>query len=101
MLVFLWYFHRKETLDELEDGAKQLMESLREDIIQIERELTEGWLGSVPDFEEWEKKAQEVSLKKEKIFICIHIMLFAPILLQGSGISTLQLKLLIIRIFIF
>ncbi|XP_037788836.1 tyrosine-protein kinase BAZ1B-like isoform X2 [Penaeus monodon] len=55
----------KETLDELEDGAKQLMESLREDIIQIERELTEGWLGSVPDFEEWEKKAQEASTQQE------------------------------------
>ncbi|XP_047498386.1 tyrosine-protein kinase BAZ1B-like isoform X1 [Penaeus chinensis] len=55
----------KEDLDELEDGAKQLMESLREDIIQIERELTEGWLGSVPDFDEWEKKAQEASTQQE------------------------------------
>lgn len=44
------------------------MESLREDIIQIERELTDGWLGTVPDFDEWEKKAQEVSEMKKITF---------------------------------
>lgn len=53
---------RWEPLDDLEDGALQLVESLREDIIQIERELVEGWLGAVPDFEEWEAKALQVQL---------------------------------------
>lgn len=55
---------RWEPLDDLEDGALQLVESLREDIIQIERELVEGWLGAVPDFEAWEVKAQQVGEKE-------------------------------------
>lgn len=81
---FLWGLYRKETLDELEDGAKQLMESLREDIIQIERELTEGWLGSVPDFEEWEKKAQEVSLKRRKLLCFLPLLCYEDLAPQYS-----------------
>ncbi|XP_071534206.1 tyrosine-protein kinase BAZ1B-like isoform X2 [Panulirus ornatus] len=52
-------------LEELEDGTKQLVESLREDIIQIEHELIEGWLGAVPNPDEWEKKAQEATTLQE------------------------------------
>ncbi|XP_042215473.1 tyrosine-protein kinase BAZ1B-like [Homarus americanus] len=52
-------------IEDLEDGAQQLIESLREDIIQIERELKEGWLGAVPNPEEWEKKALEATTLQE------------------------------------
>ncbi|XP_045610367.2 tyrosine-protein kinase BAZ1B-like isoform X2 [Procambarus clarkii] len=52
-------------LEDLEDGGKQLVESLREDIIQIERELSEGWLGAVSDPEAWEKKAKEATTLQE------------------------------------
>ncbi|XP_053638911.1 tyrosine-protein kinase BAZ1B isoform X2 [Cherax quadricarinatus] len=52
-------------LEDLQDGALQLVESLREDIIQIEHELTEGWLGAVPNKEEWEKKAQQATSLQE------------------------------------
>lgn len=85
---FLWGLYRKETLDELEDGAKQLMESLREDIIQIERELTEGWLGSVPDFEEWEKKAQEVSLKRRKLLCFLPLLCHEDLVPVYSSFET-------------
>lgn len=62
-LIFLLYLsHRWEPLEDLDDGSVQLVESLREDIIQIERELVEGWLGAVPDFEAWEAKALQVGL---------------------------------------
>ena len=54
---------RWEPLEDLEDGALQMVETLREDIIQIERELAEGWLGAVSDFDAWEAKALQVRLK--------------------------------------
>lgn len=48
-----------------------MVESLREDIIQIERELNEGWLGAVPNPEEWEQKAKVVSVMLSCIFILL------------------------------
>ena len=47
------------TPQELSYGEHQLRDSLREDIVQIEKELTEGWLGSVPDYDAWEAVAVE------------------------------------------
>ncbi|XP_066950593.1 tyrosine-protein kinase BAZ1B-like isoform X2 [Macrobrachium rosenbergii] len=54
-----------QPLEELVDGSVQLLETLREDIIQIEKELNEGWLGSVPELEAWEKKANEAGSVQE------------------------------------
>ncbi|KAG0728011.1 Tyrosine-protein kinase BAZ1B [Chionoecetes opilio] len=54
-----------EPLQFFEDGALLLVESLREDIIQIERELNEGWLGAVQDFEAWEGRALQASTLQE------------------------------------
>ncbi|XP_068214437.1 tyrosine-protein kinase BAZ1B-like isoform X2 [Palaemon carinicauda] len=54
-----------QPLEDLVDGSVQLLETLREDIIQIEKELNEGWLGSVPEPEAWEKKANEATTVQE------------------------------------
>ncbi|KAK7073042.1 hypothetical protein SK128_003473 [Halocaridina rubra] len=54
-----------QPLEDFVDGSVQLRETLREDIIQIEHELTEGWLGSVPNHEEWEKQASEATNVQE------------------------------------
>ena len=40
----------------------QVKETVREDILQIERELIEGWLGSVNNFDKWEEKVKAVSI---------------------------------------
>ncbi|KAF2359943.1 Zinc finger PHD-finger [Trinorchestia longiramus] len=44
-----------------EDFCARMLLSLREDIIQIELELREGWLGSVDNLEDWQKTVQDTS----------------------------------------
>ncbi|KAK4314652.1 hypothetical protein Pmani_014070 [Petrolisthes manimaculis] len=52
-------------LENLEDGSLQLTEALKADIIQIEKELSEGIMGAVPNIEEWEKKAEKATSVQE------------------------------------
>ena len=47
-------------IDNLDTYCKQVKDSVKEDILQIERELIEGWLGSVSNFDDWEKKVNDV-----------------------------------------
>lgn len=42
------------------DCCKQMFVSLKEDIIQIEKELIEGYLGGVEHFDSWESQVDEV-----------------------------------------
>ncbi|XP_076045526.1 tyrosine-protein kinase BAZ1B-like isoform X2 [Oratosquilla oratoria] len=51
----------KEKEKEEVNWSLALLESLRDDIIQIERELIEGWMGAVPDFDEWEERTKEAT----------------------------------------
>ena len=45
----------KEDLEDKFDYCNEMFASLKEDIMQIERELIEGSLGSVDDFDSWSK----------------------------------------------
>ncbi|CAL4065501.1 unnamed protein product, partial [Meganyctiphanes norvegica] len=51
--------------EDLQDGRKQIMETVKDDIIQIEREIIEGWFGVVPNYDEWEKKTNEAETIQE------------------------------------
>ncbi|KAA0191435.1 hypothetical protein HAZT_HAZT000821, partial [Hyalella azteca] len=52
---------KDEAVEEEEDCCARMLLSLREDIIQIELELKEGWLGAVEDIDKWQKVVQNAS----------------------------------------
>ena len=52
---------RTESYIPVEDTPDHLRQSLKEDIVQIERELIEGWLGGISEFDQWEASVLEVS----------------------------------------
>ena len=86
---------KSEVIVKIEEGeafdcCKHMLISLKDDIIQIEKELIEGWLGGVDDFEEWAKCIEEVRRINAALYFRQFVNLISLFLIILKFLNTLS-----------